>query len=39
MNTFEIKTIKGEHIRSIMLDIVTKGEHISSYGLLKLQHI
>jgi len=30
MNAFDIKTIKGEHIRSMMLDIIIKGEHISS---------
>ncbi len=30
MKIFEIKTTKGEYISGIALDIVTKGEHISS---------
>ncbi len=32
MKIFKIKTTKGEYISGIALDIVTKGEHISSYA-------
>lgn len=39
MNGFEIETIRGEHIRSMMLDIFEKGEHIISYGQFKEQVI
>lgn len=34
MNIFGIKTTKGVHIRGMMLDIITKSEHIRSWQQL-----